>query len=225
MKGLLYAIVMAIAVTILSSCTTDDNTVINEGDNGSKVEISVDSITPYGAIVSGEITGRQAEEKGFCWIEDSLSAPGKMPTIDDEFVVTEGIFSAKLSLKPGGKIFIVRAFALNDNGISYSSAVRVKTLGGKPGIEACVITPDVLSASVRMNLYNNYLPTKVVMTYGIDSICSFTVVITENVTVPAEYKIEIKGLKRNTQYFYKVSAINSGGEDNRHGYFTTGHGL
>lgn len=223
MKGLLYAIVMAIAVTILSSCTTDDNTVINEGDNGSKVEIiSVDSITPYGAIVSGEVVG-QAEERGFCWIEDSLSAPGKMPTIDDEFVIAGENFTAELPLEPG-KMFIVKAFAVNDKGISYSGAVRVKTLGGKPGIETCIITPDVLSASVRMSLYNNYLPTKVVMTYGIDS-CSFTVIIAENVLEPKEFKIEIANLKRDTKYFYEISAINSGGGDNRHGYFTTGHGL
>lgn len=220
-------IVMAIAMIIFSSCV-DVYQHVEFFESKIKVEtVTVDSVTATNAIAVGIITSGGTTEtiKGFCWCEDSNKV--ELPTINDKFIrITEpgDEFKATLDLEPG-KMYLIRAFAINEDGVSYGNAIKIRTIGGEPGIGNCSIISDVLSATVKVSVYNNYLPTKIIMRYGLSKNYSETIMIAENVLEPSDFEIKINGLKQSTSYFYQIKVVNSNGEEYRQGIFVTGHGL
>lgn len=219
--------VMAIAMIIFSSCVDIYQHVEFPGPQIGVETISIDSVTATNAVAVGIITFGETTEtiKGFCWREDSDKVA--LPTINDKFIrITEpgDEFKATLDLEPG-KVYLIRAFAMNEDGVSYGNVVRIRTLGGKPGIRSCSIISDVLSATVKIGVYDNYLATKVTIKYGLSENYSDSVVIAENILEPSDFEKKIDGLKQSTKYFFLVEVTNSSGASYRQGSFTTGHGL
>lgn len=126
-----------------------------------------DSVSTKSAIVYGMLTDEgnsEISEVGFCF-----STTTNLPVITDHKAIAEGDennFSAVLTLDPG-KTYNVRAYAINQAGVSYGKEIVVKTLGGGPEISQLkmdTITESSFELSFELN--GNHLETKVWLEYG-----------------------------------------------------------
>lgn len=118
----------------LSSFTTKDEVYAEIGDvdvierTMNSVKVSSSVVNPHGTVI----------EYGFCWSLTGVpDINGKHCSLDGEFEYTIG------ALEPNTRVY-VRAYAVNEEGVSYSATLDVKTRNYEyPGKTVTVTPPDV----------------------------------------------------------------------------------
>ena len=166
--------------------------------------VSTDSATVIGSIV--DEGNSEVSEFGFCF-----NTTTNFPTIADHKVTSEGDksnFSAVLTLDPG-KTYNVRAYAINQAGVSYGKEIVVKTLGGGPKISQIKIdTITESSFELSFELSANHLETRVWLEYGPTKDCGEKIEINSSFSGKEIMKIKVSDLKYCTIYHYQLKASN-----------------
>ncbi len=173
------------------------------------------AITGNSATSGGNVTdlgGGEVIAKGVCWTRDSLPTIENDTTIDGEGL---GAFTSELKELWGGSTYNIRAYAINEAGVSYSEAKSFST----PNYTAIVTTDSVENiAKTSFTIYGT-----VVHDGGPDiTERGFCWATTENPTI-ADNKIadaknttgvmnaDITGLTAGTKYYVRAYATNSEG--------------
>ena len=166
--------------------------------------VSTESATVIGSIV--DEGSSEVSEFGFCF-----NTSTSFPTIADYKVTSEGDksnFSAILTLDPG-KTYNVRAYAINQAGVSYGKEIVVKTLGRGPEISQIKIdTITESSFELSFELNANHLETKVWLEYGPTKDCGEKIEINSSFSGKEIMKIKVSDLKYCTIYHYQLKASN-----------------
>lgn len=171
--------------------------------------LRADSVSTKSAIVYGMLTDEgnsEISEVGFC-----LSTSTNLPVITDHKAIAEGNennFSAVLTLDPG-KTYNVRAYAINQAGVSYGKEIVVKTLGGGPEISQLktdTITESSFELSFELN--GNHLETKVWLEYGQTKDYGEKIEINDLFVEKEIIKIKVPNLKYCTVYHYQIKTFN-----------------
>ena len=171
--------------------------------------LRADSVSTKSAIVYGMLTDEgnsEISELGFC-----LSTSTNLPVITDHKEIAEGDennFSAVLTLDPG-KTYNVRAYAINQAGVSYGKEIVVKTLGGGPEISQLkmdTITESSFELSFELNA--NYLETRVWLEYGQTKDYGEKIEIKDLFVEKEIIKIKVPNLKYCTVYHYQIKSFN-----------------
>lgn len=179
--------------------------------------VSVDdatAITGNSATSGGNVTdigGGEVTAKGICWTRDSLPTIENDTTIDGEGL---GAFTSDLTDLIGGSTYIVRAYAVNEAGVSYSDEITFETLNYIP-----VVSTDSVQeiTKVSAKVYGNALHTG-----GIDiTETGFCWGTSENPTIVGDhiavgsgigkFGADITGLTEDTKYYVRAYATNSEG--------------
>ena len=212
-------VVVAIAMTIFSSCNCDDDPIAEETLATVKT-LAISDVTTTGAVVTGSITDNGNSEitrKGFCWKEKSSA----FPTVLDSLSIVNGddeSFSDSVEMTPG-KTYYIRAYAVNTVGVAYGNLLEVKALGGYPSITEVSVTCTDKSALVKAKINNSNLSTAVTLEYGTTT--SYGQSVSVNVTAVANVNMDVFDLNYSTKYYYRIKAENSVGAVSVTGSFTT----
>lgn len=166
--------------------------------------VSTESATVIGSII--DEGSSEVSEFGFCF-----NTTTNFPTIADHKVTSEGDksnFSAVLTLDPG-KTYNVRAYAINQAGVSYGKEIVVKTLGRGPEISQIKIdTITESSFELSFELSANHLETRVWLEYGPTKNCGEKIEINSSFSGKEIMKIKVSDLKYCTIYHYQLKASN-----------------
>ncbi|NJO89113.1 MAG: SusF/SusE family outer membrane protein [Chloroflexia bacterium] len=171
------------------------------------------AITGYSAKVSGEVTdlgGGTVSAKGLCWTRDSLPTIKNDSTIEGEGL---GIFSSDLTDLIGGSTYYVRAYAINEAGVSYSESIEFTTLNYAP-----IVTSDSIRdiTKTTANVYGNVLYTgganitEKGFSYG-TAADALNTDVTVSGTTTGKMSASLSGLDAGVTYFVAAYAENSQG--------------
>jgi hypothetical protein len=109
------------------------------------------SIKKYSAIIGGNITsdgGSQIINREVCWITNPN------PTIANSHINdgnSLGIYSSYISLLNPGKLYYLRAFALNTTTTNYGNQITLTTLSTTNG--GCAGWPSIVT-NINENIYD-----------------------------------------------------------------------
>ena len=128
-------ILMGMLLMLTNSCKKDDNS--NNNNSTGQIPVltttAVSNITQTIASCGGNITsdgGATVTARGVCW------STGQNPTIADNKTTDgtgAGSFTSNITGLTAGTIYYVRAYATNNTGTGYGSAMSFTTQGGTTG--------------------------------------------------------------------------------------------
>ena len=110
----------------------------------------ITNVTATSATGGGEVTndGKSAvTARGLCWSMEPTPTIENDTTLDGAGV---GAFTSNITGLEGGKTYYVRAYAINEIGITYSEEKDINTPVGVPSVETKEVT-DIAMTSVRLN--------------------------------------------------------------------------
>jgi hypothetical protein len=177
---------------------------------------TVSSITGTTVISGGNITsdgGGSITAKGVCWAETVNPTTSDNKTNDG---TGSNSFTSNITGLTPGKIYHVRAYAVNSLGTAYGNDLQFTTGGATPLTYPYNAT-DILSTSATLVGYvdANYASTIVTFEYGTtDSYGQSTTAIQSPLTGGGSYvevNKNITGLAPGTIYHFRIKAVNSFG--------------
>ncbi len=113
--------------------------------------IGVTNIATESAVVNAVVTsdgGSAVTERGVCWNTIGF------PTVSDYKNIEgsgTGSYSSTLTGLTPGEMYYVRAYAINENGISYGNEVSFATLAAEPTIQSAISFGSVTGNSIEVN--------------------------------------------------------------------------
>ena len=143
----------------------DDDTT-DPGDDDTLATVMMnsptdDDITHNTTIVMAEITddgGSDVTDRGFVWIGES---GGGNPTLENAFKVAvgtgEGAFETIIADLASNTGYIVRAYAINSKGVSYSNAITWSTKEEPVAIKDSCQIKTITKVATDLTLYSNYI--------------------------------------------------------------------
>lgn len=185
-----------------------------KGDSPSILLDEVIYVSVHVAAASGNITfpgSSEIKQYGICY-----NTKGN-PTIDDKHSVNPtwlGMFSDTLVNLTPATNYKIRAYAINNEGITYSNELSFITGGGLPTI----INPRIEknqppNAVVRARIQPNKVVTNAYFEYGLTNEYELGIVgLTNNINSSSEITAGLNGLIPNQEYHFRVVTENEVGK-------------
>lgn len=177
--------------------------------------LSVTNITALTATSGGWIFDEGSgaiDQRGLCWSKVSVPTIADAHTAENSDQVT---FASDMSDLEPATSYIVRAYATNNEGTGYGTAIPFRTMGGLPSassLAAGFITTS--TATLRGAVNPNYISTTIRFEYGLTTSYGETFIPPESPMTGSssiEVQAELTGLTAGTTYHYRLRAENAFG--------------
>ncbi|MCP4348159.1 MAG: hypothetical protein GY795_21870, partial [Desulfobacterales bacterium] len=168
---------------------------------------SVSSVTKNSAVSGGNVTsdgGMTITARGVCWSESPNPTTKNSHTSDGS---GKGSFTSSISSLSSNTVYYVRAYAQNQEGISYGNEISFKTVTDPP---IALAATDMATTSLTANWYE--APGAESYRLDVSATGSFTSFVAGYNDLAVEgTSQEITGLISGITYYYRIRAVNSGG--------------
>lgn len=186
--------------------------------------VSVTEIQTTTASCAGKVYydgGSPITSKGVCWGFNNLPTIQNQKTIETD---DGNDFTSLLSGLSPGKLYYVRAYAVNAVGIGYGNSITFTTKGGAPEGNSCgAMEVTTNSATLFSNVVPNYLSTEVTFEYGTTTSYGSTIIAKESPIAGERSTIyvsaDLTGLNPGTLYYCRTRMVNSAGTTYGEGSF------